>query len=379
MRWKVRSSVFVSNRGDEFRFYFTSTRRTKAYELNALAQRLLRLLDGTRDTAAIVAALRKGRGFRNEADVHETLEFLRREGIAEVEGEAPPAGWFGSDELRRYERQIEFWADFADGARGKFEFQKTLKDKRAVVVGLGGSGSWTAYGLLMAGVGRLRLVDHDRVALSNLSRQALYDEGDVGRPKLDAFAAKARAMNSAVEIETVSLRVDERTDLSPVCDGGDVVLSLADAPTADAVAGWVSAPCMARGIPHIVGGGYRLHVGVLGTTVLPFETACWECWRIHLERPENADHRKWNASLHEGVERLSAGSLGATSAIVGQFHAFEALKILTGISPPSTCDTRVELDFLTLDVKRDRFPRQAACPACGEEAAKAVGAARAEA
>src|SRR5512147_47561 len=98
--------------------------------------------------------------------------------------------------LGRYERQMVF------GGWG-LALQKELAAKRALIVGVGGLGSWSAELLARAGVGTLRLVDDDKAGLNNLHRQALYDEADAaeGLPKVFAAARRLKRVNSQVTVE----------------------------------------------------------------------------------------------------------------------------------------------------------------------------------
>ena len=91
---------------------------------------------------------------------------------------------------------------------------------RALVVGAGGLGCPVLLGLAEAGVGHIRLVDDDRVELSNLQRQVLYDETDIGTPKATAARDRLRAVNSDVEIQAVIDDVDADTirSLATGCD-----------------------------------------------------------------------------------------------------------------------------------------------------------------
>lgn len=369
MKPKLRPSVFISHQDDEYRFFFTNTRATKRYKLNTLAQKLLRLLDGKHATDEIVERLRHEPGFKNEQDVTKTLSFLARENIIEDAARMPPGGCFSPVELERYERQLNFWGDFASNEVDKYQYQKRLKDKSVALIGLGGAGTWAAYGLLMAGVGRLLVIDYDRIELSNLNRQAIYAEADIGQEKIKVFREKAKAINSHVEVETLSIQLKEDTDLGSFVKGYDLVMSLADVPTAETVSGWIGRACVPLSIPHIIGGGYSLHVGLIGSTVIPYQTGCWQCWLNYLNKDESYQRDKeWASTVKflRDVESISTGSLGVTSAIIGNFHALEALKILTAFAPPMMCNARAELDFLTFNTRWDRFSRDLECSLCGK-------------
>ena len=96
-----------------------------------------------------------------------------------------------------------------------------------MVVGVGGLGCASSAYLAMAGVGSLRLVDGDSVARSNLGRQVLYSDADVGRAKVEAAAERLRAMNPAIEVEGICAFAD-RTNFASMLEGVDVVVDGTD-------------------------------------------------------------------------------------------------------------------------------------------------------
>ena len=100
------------------------------------------------------------------------------------------------DERERYDRQIMIREIGEEG-------QEKLKHARVLIAGAGGLGSPAVLCLAAAGIGMIRIVGHDRVELSNLNRQVLHWDGDVGRKKVDSAAEKLRKLNQGVEIETV--------------------------------------------------------------------------------------------------------------------------------------------------------------------------------
>src|SRR5262245_66556217 len=102
----------------------------------------------------------------------------------------------------------------------------SLHDARALIIGVGGLGSPAAMALAAAGVGTLRLVDPDTVELSNLHRQPLYTEADVGHAKVDAAATRLRARHPRLRLETHRVRFD--LDTASLLDGVDVVLDGTD-------------------------------------------------------------------------------------------------------------------------------------------------------
>ncbi|MBS3820538.1 MAG: ThiF family adenylyltransferase, partial [Phycisphaerae bacterium] len=123
----------------------------------------------------------------------------------------------------RYVRQEQFAPLGADG-------QATLRDASALVIGVGGLGSWMAEILTRAGVGRLRVADDDGVDWTNLARQAMYTEADAdtGREKAEAAAARLAVINRDVTVDVRCLRA-RPDNIESLADGVDVILDGSDA------------------------------------------------------------------------------------------------------------------------------------------------------
>ncbi len=165
-------------------------------------------------------------------------------------------------ELERYSRQILIFGE--DG-------QEILKDLEVVVGGVGGLGSTSTIFLARLGVGRLRIVDSDHVSMSNLNRQALYCEKDVGRQKVQVAANRLREMNSSVEIEAVDAEVT-RDNIDSVVGDADCFVDGFDNMKARYIA---NEACVDRGIPFFHASCSGLEGRVM--TVVPGETACLHC------------------------------------------------------------------------------------------------------
>jgi molybdopterin/thiamine biosynthesis adenylyltransferase len=221
----------------------------------------------------------------------------------------------------------------------------TLHDARALIVGVGGLGSPAAMALADAGVGTLGLVDPDTVELSNLHRQPLYLESDVGSPKVDAAATRLRVEHPALRVETWRTRFD--LDTAPLLDGFDVVLDGTDSVAAKFA---VNDAAVARRVPLI-------HAGAIGTraqllTILPGETACYRCL---FEEPPPADEV---ASCEE------AGVLGPVVVLAGSLQAADAIRLLSGAAP-LFAGRLLAFDTGAGSWRRIVVAPRPGCPACG--------------
>ncbi len=240
--------------------------------------------------------------------------------------------------LLRYSRQIMLpQIDIAG--------QEKLAASHALIIGLGGLGSPVSLYLAAAGVGRLTLVDHDRVELSNLQRQIVHASADVERPKVASAADTLAALNPLVEIATVDHALDD-TALDEAVRAADVVLDCTDN-LATRLA--LNAACLGAGRPLVSGAAIRWEGQLLVTRP---------------DRPEAACYRCLYRSDEEPAERCAeTGVLAPLLGVIGSLQAVEALKLLSGAGEVEA--GRLTLfDALRLEFQSVAIPRNPSCPAC---------------
>ncbi|HEX4831136.1 MAG TPA: ThiF family adenylyltransferase [Trebonia sp.] len=176
----------------------------------------------------------------------------------------------------RHDRAVRYfrWLDLAPRA-SPWEPQARL---RAARVTTGGTGGIAALALAASGVGRLHCVDPDEVELSNLSRQVLYTEDDIGAPKADVAVARLGRLNRDIEVTGQRLRAAGAGDLRGLARDCDVLLLAADQPPAGRP--WANLACLAAGRPR-VDAGYHGPL-VRAAAFVPGRGPCRECTRLGL-------------------------------------------------------------------------------------------------
>jgi bacteriocin biosynthesis cyclodehydratase domain-containing protein len=310
------------------------------------AIRLLGSLDGSHTCA--------------ELREHEVLHQLWGLGLLEDVGrdEDPRLRVAGGE---RYDRQLAYLAQLAPPGVHRAELQARLAAARVVVVGLGGLGCWTAYGLACAGVGELVVVDGDRVETTNLNRQVLYTPADVGNPKAAAGARALRRFNPLISVDAVVRRLEGPDDVIAVAAGAHALLELADWPVGE-LSTWVARASHRLGIPHLQAGQDPPLLRV-GPTFLPGLTGCAECLTArHRERHSLYDElAAFRARRTEEV-----ATFGPACAIVGGVLSNEVVNLLLGLSRPGTAGRAATLDLRTLDWAWDEpIEPRPGCPVCG--------------
>ncbi len=227
------------------------------------------------------------------------------------------------------------------------EGQRRLKGSSVLLVGAGGLGSPMALYLAAVGVGRIGLVEFDRVDPSNLQRQILYGTADVGRPKLEAAVGRLRGLNPEVEVVPHPARLTAENALALV-GGYDVV---ADGSDSFATRYLVNDACALAGRPDVYGSvlGFGGQVSVFGAAGGP-------CYRCLYDRPPPPGAVP---SCAEG------GVLGVLPGLVGTLQAAEVLKLLLGIGEPLV-GRLLLVDALPMRFREWAVARDPACPLCGD-------------
>lgn len=230
------------------------------------------------------------------------------------------------------------------------EGQERLMASRVLVVGLGGLGSPAAMYLAAAGVGTLVLCDDDQVELSNLQRQLLHTEEDLGRPKVDSARDTLRALNPDVRIETVYGRLTG-TALDEAVARADAVV---DASDNFATRFALNAACVRGATALISGAAIRLQGQV---STFPLDQPGSPCYHCLFEDDQGVA----DTCSEQGI-------LAPVAGIIGAVQAAEAVKALIGL--PTLAGRLLTLDALTMNWRSAGFARDERCPVCAGHGAQ---------
>lgn len=271
---------------------------------------------------------------------------------------------YPSDTRNEDYRLINILEDYFHSTSDVLEAMVRIKSSTVMIVGLGAVGSYMALYLSKIGVGSFVLIDADDVEISNLHRQAFL-ESDLGHQKAEQLRRRIKDINRNADIKVISKRLSEHFfDEQVISDSLDLIVNCADEPSVDFTSKIISTYAMRHSIPHIVGGGYNLHLTLIGQTIIPFKTACFMCFETALS--------KINGEEFNNLKRLDRkdrklGSFSPLSGIAASLASLDAFKVLSGAHDYlQQSNRRVEFyvkqrKFNTLEIRRN--PN---CPWCGE-------------
>ncbi|MEA2003628.1 MAG: ThiF family adenylyltransferase, partial [archaeon] len=220
--------------------------------------------------------------------------------------------------------------------------QKKLYKSRIAIIGIGATGSVTAELLARAGLGTIILVDRDYIEKSNLQRQTLFDEGDIGKAKAEVAKEKLGKINSDIKIKTVTCDINV-TNIQKIVDGKDLMIDCTD----NMETRFLINDCsMKHKIPWI----YTAAIGSQGATMslVPEDNPCFRC--VFKNMPKG---------ILETCE--TSGVLNSTSTAIASFAAAEAIKILTGKKHSKTL---TYIDVWNQRMDRIDVKKRSKCPSC---------------
>src|SRR5918998_5703532 len=245
-----------------------------------------------------------------------------------------------TNDMQRYSRQIML-------EEIGFIGMEKLRSAKVCVVGVGGIGNPVVTQLNAMGIGKIRIVDRDVIEISNLHRQHLYTEGDIGKVKVEAAIEHLKRRNADVEIEALPISVTPYT-AENIIKGFDVVIDALDSIDARYA---LNDACIKQHIPLIYAGA----LGMLGSvcTILPYDSACLRCI--------------FPALSEDDMPTCSTGGVHPSILyLVGGIQVSAAVKILLG-QKPSLVNTLLYIDLNELSFERIKMFRHDECSACGKE------------
>jgi molybdopterin-synthase adenylyltransferase len=321
---------------------------------------LLDLLDGSRTVDQVAADLVHHFPNKSVEGVRTDVDDLVRAGYVEDADEATPDELSGRERERHGSSRAYWrWVDLTPD-RPSWHVQMLLRQVRVVVVGMGGVGCSAALALVQSGVGRVHCVDPDVVALSNLNRQVLFTEADVGRPKVSAAVALLRAHNSDIEITGERRTIDGIAVLRALAVDFDVVLLAADQP--QQIRSWTNQACLATGTAWVHGGyhGPEAGVGLYRAGTGP----CYDCGCAE-ERARQAllpKRTAWSPAV--GAVAPNA-AIAVSAGITGLLAAHAAMCLITG-APALRVNCQYRYNLATLQETAVLGPETPSpqCPSC---------------
>ncbi|USD44146.1 molybdopterin-synthase adenylyltransferase MoeB [Vibrio sp. SCSIO 43135] len=241
-------------------------------------------------------------------------------------------------EMLRYNRQIIL-------KQFDFDGQEALKQASILVLGAGGLGCASSQYLATAGVGHITLIDDDVVELSNLQRQVLHTDGDIGRHKVDSASDSLKQLNPHLRVDTVSARLSD-DKLSELVQSHSIVLDASDNVE---TRNQLNRLCFEAKTPLISGAAIRMEGQVSVFTYKDSDAPCYQCLSALFG--------------NTALTCVEAGVMAPLVGIIGAVQAMEAIKVIANYGEPKQGKILM-LDALTMSWREMNLMKMPSCPVC---------------
>jgi adenylyltransferase/sulfurtransferase len=227
--------------------------------------------------------------------------------------------------------------------------QTKLLESHVLLIGAGGIGCPAIQYLAAAGVGAISVIDHDTVSLSNLQRQVLYGEAQIGEPKVDAARRAVSQLNPDVKFIAINEKLTAQHDAAFLF-GVDIVIDGSDN---FATRLMVNDLCLAARVPLVSAAIGQFHGQISTFNGWQDDAPCYRCFVGDAHDPDDCD------------DCATQGVLGAMCGMMGSFAAMEAIRHLTGFGDDATGKLHI-FDGLRPAMRTIKLPKDPDCSSCGK-------------
>lgn len=271
---------------------------------------------------------------------------------------------FSNTQHIKYSRQIEYWESLFNVDNG-IKIQEGISKMNIVIVGTGGIGTWISLFLAQLGVSNLTLIDDDKVEISNIPRQVLFDETDIGEYKVSVLKEKLMKINRNMEIKIIKEKFIENKLIFDKIPDISLVINCADFPTVAETSKWINSYCYPKGIPFLVGGGYSFHSSKIGTLIIPDQTPCWNCYISSTEKEFYVKNNE--ESIIVSPKERYKGTINISCVFTAAIQTLDIIKYISGVGKTYTHSMTADLNLENFELHYHYFKKQHTCNYCGIE------------
>ncbi|QMV44777.1 HesA/MoeB/ThiF family protein [Cohnella cholangitidis] len=340
-------------------------RSVEIEDVDGWIERLLRLMDGTRTVESLARETSLTYPAMSVEEVKELIAELDRLGYVDDRRLLDESS-LRPEELDRYQANLNYFSYFSHLNFAPWSMQESLRNAKVTVIGAGALGCGVLFNLAGLGVGAVRIVDFDVIELSNLNRQFLYNEQDIGRRKIEAASDVLTRFHSGMTLELTDLEIKSAADAKRVILGSDLVVLAADQPYW-LLERWVNEACSETRIPFIAGGMNVCEGQVYA--VVPDRTGCVACIDAQYGRSD-ANHASFIAEFRAADYRMPSTSIMPNYMMLAGMVSGDIARWFTGTAAMRSEGKVIAMNFdsYQLETRIDFTRKNLDCPVCGESA-----------
>lgn len=356
---KVRSYLMVTKYNGKVSIGSSVGRAIEIVDSDGVIFDILSQFNGDKNIEDIYLEVKnKHRGIHRE-DIENLINKLNARSYI-IEDNLNYMDYFKGGNNERHKRNINFLSNFSPMGYEKYSYIDKIQNQRVLLLGLGGVGSSILYNLAALGVKEIIGLDFDKVDKTNLNRQILYREEDVGDYKVNAAKKTVNSFNSEIEFSIINKEITEEEELKEIIiqTSPTFIICAADRP-AILLYDWLNNITLKYGIPWIYGGNsetvsyYRL--------IEPKSTSCFKCSEMNY-----IDNNQ-----HEAIEKINYikeyqpspenNCIAASSGILGSMMVIDYMKFVTKMGSLKSDNSIIKFDYTNMEITSRDIDRNPKC------------------
>lgn len=342
---KIRDYLSIYKYNNKVGIGDTPNRALEISDPEGIFYKFVKLCDGTRTKEEIFLELNnKNISFE---ELIEWLDVLSNEGYI-LEDELDNQKFMSDSKNERHLRNINFLSNFSADSKNKFDYIERIQKQNVLLLGLGGVGSVILYNLAALGVEKITGVDFDTVDTTNLNRQILYGEKDIGRKKTESSEKTISDFNSDITYKTLDIKIESYDQLENIIQENDFdfIFCAADTPPF-LLYQWVDEISENYNIPWMYGGTREAISSY--SLIVPNKTYSYrKSFRAHLEKSNGEALEKYNY-VKENKPKYANNCIAASSSILSSFMIFDFIKYVTGMEQTLSNDSIIYFDYRNME------------------------------
>ena len=321
------------------------------------------LLDGTRTTHEIFSEIMAKYPQLTQQELTELLENLSSTHL--LEDAELTSQLLNTEELERYDRQMLYFSLMESDNQPGFAYQEKLKQSHVIIFGMGSWGTWLALNLGLAGIGELTIIDGDTVSLSNLNRQVLFTDQDIGTPKVQAMQTHLKAINPNIKVNAIYQKVN-KNDLSQIITSADLIIiawTNYGYFKENTLEEQIHQTTIAKKIPimEIASDPLNVYIGPIfpnqsdSLTFFDLKTSIKQKWLGNNSEVNEFKQASLNDSVFNKNRHLNAWQYAPSLSTMAGIASSEIIKFLAKYQPCNIIGKRFALDLITLNSQLEKL------------------------
>lgn len=264
-------------------------------------------------------------------------------------------------DLGRWTRNVEFFGSYCQASQNKFSYQDKIKNLKVGIVGLGGVGSSVFYNLAAIGVLNYKIIDFDKVELSNLNRQILYRRSDIGKPKSEAAKNNIKDFLPESTIYDFNQRISSVEQIEEFVFDQDIIIGAADSPR-ESIIDWINLACVRQKKPFVCGALDSR--SAIYYSVIPKKSGCIECWKSDARLKGYVFQDILKNKNFKTADSQNVSIMPYISVVSGLIVS-EVINIVTGLTEPAAIEKLKAFDFISSETRcLETWSLNPDCPVC---------------